>query len=143
MKHQYDKAYRPIPIYGCYFCSIGKAAEEKAGVELTDEQVMAVYARALSDPQKPMAYDTFMRRPAVIGNLFLEELGSSWRLHMVGWWNTDTGEDLWGSGNINLVVNRFSYGKGNHFCLPEWDPHPGLNLGPLTGKRYFHFRRGS
>jgi hypothetical protein len=82
--------------------------------------------------------DLFVKKPGKI----IELLGSLFlcprlRAKYVGWWNEDTGENMWDDIGFNEVVLRYDFGEIYHFKEGIYDPHPGLELGDLSGKRFF------
>jgi hypothetical protein len=110
---------------------------------LSDKEVFEVTALAIAKGY--CDGDLFIKKPHEIINLFTDiALSLEHEAQYIGWWNIDMGEEFWGGwteDDITDTVLRYDYGDIYHFMLDYWDPHPGLTLGDLSGKRYMHIRK--
>ena len=141
MQVQTYSEYNPIGRYGCYFCSLGKIAEDVTGGTLKDAQVLNVYQEAVNC--NAMSNTCFMKHPETVLNLFIYELtGDAVRSKYIGWWNEDmpNGPEMfgeWKEEDATHEVIRIKSKYGHHFGLHNWNPDPRLS-GPLTGRRMFY-----
>jgi hypothetical protein len=135
MKDQ--REYDPIGKWGCYFCSLGKIAEDVTGKILTDEQVYNTYIECVISGF--MGHNCFVTNPAAVLAAFFEMLDDFRVVQYVGWWNTDMKEPkMWKDLKVTHEVHRISTKVGHHFRLPNWDPMGIMGNVTITGKRFFH-----
>ena len=134
MLRQDDRKLNMIERFGCYFLSLGKIAEEVTGIELTPKQIYHVMASCIH--HMDMGADMYVKDPAMIVERYLDELGKPRQVLYAGYWNEDMDREVMWVPKYTHVIERWEYGIIYHFKLPDWDPHPGLELGKLTGKRY-------
>jgi len=136
MIYQESRDLQPVAFAGCYFCSIGRIAEKISNKVLTAEQIMKVYAEAVCC--QVMDWNCYIQKPDTVGNLYLYELKDPHKIEYVGWWNADSDIEWFGPHrNYDYEVTRHQFGEIHHFNLSDWDPHPGLDLGPVDGRRFF------
>lgn len=143
MERQNSRKYNPIGTSGCYFISLGCWAEELTKRTLSKEDVLYVYAKAVSEDF--METNCFLEEPGEVMNLFLRALGSELKTEYIGWWNADKGFDFWhgyGKEDIDFMILRHKTKLGYHFKTPGFDPWPTLKRDPaVNGKRYFKILR--
>lgn len=120
--------------FGCYFLSLGRIAEQVTGKELTPEQIYRVMAECIHNLD--MDGDMFIKDPAKVLETYLDQLGKPKQVVYAGYWNDDIDREVMWVPKYTHVVERWKYGNIFHFKLPDFDPHPGLPLGKMTGKRY-------
>lgn len=126
--------------FGCYFCSLGRIAEKYASRKLSDTEIFNV--TGLSIAKGYCNGELFIYNPHEIIKLFLDmSLDLEYEVHYVGWWNDDMDEEFWAHYKVTDTILRYDYGDIYHFKLDYFDPHPGLPLGNLSGKRYFSVRK--
>lgn len=136
MFRQDDPKLNMLKRFGCYFMCLGKIAEDATGEELSEEDVINVMATCIfCDYCGP---DMYIKKPDKVIIAFGEELGFELKAKYIGWWNDDKGEDMWNPLKITHTIERHRYGGIYHFKMADYDPHPGLDLLGLTGKRYFN-----
>lgn len=131
-----------ISRFGCYFCSLGKIAEDVTGFELTDKEVQAVYDSSVN--VEAMNRNCYMKHPDTVLGLFIYELtGEVWAVKYIGWWNADmpTAEpEMFGRHEVDDATHeviRRQYKDHYHFGLHNWNPDTRLELGPFNGRRLF------
>ena len=137
MKLQTDKAFNVISRLGCYFVSLGKKAEIITGKVITVEQVMKVYAEAVCSGL--MDWNCYVMKPGKLCSLFIYEMNHNTSVHVkyIGWWNVDTGLDMWEDVKASFDIVRYRTKYGHHFGLEDWNPDPSLHILSVTGKRFF------
>lgn len=136
MFRQDDPKLQMTRRFGCYVCSLANVAEKHSKKSLSEEKVFR--GIALSVAQGYCEENLFVKYPARIIDVFFDLLSATdCRAYYVGWWNEDTGERFWNGTDYNETICRYAYGNIYHFKQDDYDPHPELELGGLTGKRYF------
>ena len=133
MLRQDDNKLQMVKRFGCFFLCCGYIAEDMTGLKLTPEQVYNVLATAVYVGD--MKSDLYIRYQDNVINHYLEELGSDKMVIKAGHWNLSDGYEP--RIKYDYVIERYRYGNIFHFKMAGYDPHPGLKLGGLTGKRYF------
>jgi len=122
--------------WGCYFLSLGHIAESETKKRLTAEQIIEVMALSIAHGYlKP---NMFVMKPAKILDMYFNILiHPEFEAEYVGWWNLDTGQQMWSEKKPTHVVYRWNTNGAYHFRPEGFDPYPGLQLIRLSGKRFF------
>jgi hypothetical protein len=136
-----QREYNPVGMWGCYFCCLGKIAEDVTGKVLTDEQVMEVYRDAVD--VGAMGWNCFINQPSGVLRMFFDALELPRAARYIGWWNIDmktNGPEMFNGHlptDITHTVTRIKTKFGHHFRLDNYDPMGIIGTVEVTGKRYF------